>query len=63
MRFFIIVILTFVICLPASARAAEHSRHVQTRIFSSVEGVGQLKTVPVGIEVRLANGWKTYWRT
>lgn len=63
MRFFIIVILAFVICLPASARAAEHSRHVQTRIFSSVEGVGQLKTVPVGIEVRLAHGWKTYWRT
>jgi len=62
-HFLAFILLTFVICFPASARAAEHSRHVQTRIFSSVEGVGQLKTVPVGIEVKLNPGWKTYWRT
>jgi len=45
------------------AQAEEAPRHTQARIFSTVEGVDQLKTVPVGIEVRLDPGWKTYWRT
>ncbi|MCK5556293.1 MAG: thioredoxin family protein, partial [Alphaproteobacteria bacterium] len=63
MRFFIIVILTFVICLPSSSLGEELHRNVQIRMFSSVEAVGRLKTVPVGIEVKLAPGWKMYWRT
>ncbi|MFH1159167.1 MAG: protein-disulfide reductase DsbD domain-containing protein [Pseudomonadota bacterium] len=61
-RFLVLVLLISGFCLPVSAQA-EPSRRVQTRMFSSVEGVGRLKTVPVGIEVRLDPGWKTYWRT
>ncbi len=36
---------------------------VEARLVSSVQGVGELKTLPLGLEVRLEPGWKTYWRS
>ena len=36
---------------------------VEARLVASVQRVGDLATVPLGLEVRLEPGWKTYWRT
>ncbi|AWK85856.1 protein-disulfide reductase DsbD family protein [Azospirillum thermophilum] len=36
---------------------------VEARIVSSVTGTGDLTSLPIGLEVRLEPGWKTYWRS
>ncbi|MBP2291946.1 protein-disulfide reductase DsbD family protein [Azospirillum rugosum] len=36
---------------------------VEARLVSSVQGTGDLKTVPLGLELRLEPEWKTYWRS
>lgn len=36
---------------------------VEARLIAAVDGVGDLTTVPMALEVRLDPGWKTYWRT
>ncbi|MBK3800780.1 PAS domain S-box protein [Azospirillum brasilense] len=36
---------------------------VEARLVASVQGVGDLAKIPLGLEVRLEPGWKTYWRT
>lgn len=36
---------------------------VQGRLVSAVQGVGNGQTVPLGVQLRLEPGWKTYWRT
>tara|TARA_A100001037_G_C15136859_1_gene631633 strand:+ start:846 stop:2939 length:2094 start_codon:yes stop_codon:yes gene_type:complete len=33
------------------------------RLISATTAVGDLETIPLGIEVRLDKGWKTYWRS
>lgn len=33
------------------------------RLISATTAVGDLETIPLGIEVRLDDGWKTYWRS
>jgi suppressor for copper-sensitivity B len=33
------------------------------RLVSAVTGVGDLKTLPAGLEITLQDGWKTYWRS
>ena len=33
------------------------------RLVSAVDGTGQLAHLPLGLEFRLAPGWKVYWRT
>ena len=33
------------------------------RLISATSAVGDLETIPLGIEVRLEDGWKTYWRS
>ena len=33
------------------------------RLISATTGVGDLRTIPLGVEVRLDEGWKTYWRS
>jgi len=35
---------------------------VEVRLISGVNGTGDLATLPLGLEVKLAEGWKTYWR-
>jgi suppressor for copper-sensitivity B len=63
LRFLILLLSGFWILTATIAQAEEAPRHTQARIFSAVEGVDQLKTVPVGIDVSLDPGWKAYWRT
>lgn len=33
------------------------------RLISATTAVGDLETIPLGVEVRLDEGWKTYWRS
>jgi len=65
-------ILSFFVCLlllvlprQADALAGEWQRDeaVDVRLISGVDAVGQDKTVPLGLEVRLGEGWHTYWRS
>ena len=37
--------------------------YIDARLVSAVNAVGDLETVPVGLHVRLPDGWKTYWRS
>jgi suppressor for copper-sensitivity B len=36
---------------------------VEARLVSSVRAVGDLDALPLGLELRLEPGWKTYWRS
>ena len=35
----------------------------QLRLVSAVEGTEEQETVRIGVQIRLAPGWKTYWRS
>ena len=35
----------------------------EARLVSAVEATGSLETLPLGLEFRVAPGWKIYWRT
>ncbi len=59
-RFFLLLIASFGFLVPAAAAETHYS---QARLFSAVKGVDHLKTLHVGIEVKLEEGWKAYWRT
>ncbi|UEM21385.1 thioredoxin family protein [Skermanella mucosa] len=50
---------------PAAATIGEWSSHdtLQARLVSPVEAVGDRETIPVGLHLMLADGWKTYWRS
>ena len=51
----------------SQARAAAgpwvESQVVKARLLSAVTGVGDLASVPAGVEVSLDGDWKTYWRS
>ena len=48
-----------------SARTGEwqHADFVEARLVSAVEGTGSLTSIPVGLELKLKDKWKTYWRS
>lgn len=62
-----VLLLALTLALPVTGHAASGpwatSEVVDARLVSAVEGTGALQAVPVGIELRLKNGWKTYWRS
>jgi suppressor for copper-sensitivity B len=39
------------------------SEYVSARLMSATTATGDLASVPLGIEVKLDDGWKTYWRS
>src|SRR6185369_10990716 len=52
------------------AAAAAHAdgdwvttEQTQVRLFSAVTSTGDLKSIPLGLGIRLKPGWKTYWRS
>ncbi len=59
----ILFVLSFIFCTFSPARADEPPHHATARLVSSVQGVGQLKTIQLGINIHLEQGWDTYWRT
>lgn len=50
---------------PAEAAEGPWASHdtAKARLVAAVEGTGTLGTVPAGLHVALADGWKTYWRS
>ena len=52
---------------PAGARAAEsawaENDYGAVRLIAATETAGNAKTVQVGLQFRIAPGWKIYWRT
>ena len=46
---------------PASPWVA--NEHAQARMISAITAVGQGETLPLGLEFRMAPGWKIYWRS
>jgi len=51
--------------VPALAQAGPWSEAeaVKGRLIVAVEGVGNLESIPFGLQLQLAEGWKTYWRS
>jgi suppressor for copper-sensitivity B len=58
-------ILLLLIPVHAFALSSDWARDdaVAVRLISGVDGVGNGVTVPLGLEVQLADGWHTYWRS
>lgn len=46
----------------AHAGPSAAADHVRVRLVSAVTGTAQLKEIPLGLDVTLDDGWKTYWR-
>ncbi len=63
-RFFFALIF---VLLPAQAFALAgdwvRDEGVAVRLISGAAATGQETTVPLGLELQLANGWHTYWRS
>lgn len=49
--------------LAASASDWLHHEYVKTRLIAATAGVGPSGEVRLGLQVELAPGWDTYWRT
>ena len=47
---------------PASAWVGDPTM-AEARLVSAVAGTGDLEILPLGLEVKIAPGWKVYWRT
>ena len=47
----------------AAAGAWAKSDQVSARLIASVDGTGDLATIPAGLEITLDGDWKTYWRS
>ncbi|MBK3737439.1 copper resistance protein, partial [Azospirillum brasilense] len=66
-RFVPILLAILALAAPGMGRAETgswvKSGPVQARLVAAVQGVGDLAKIPLGLEVRLEPGWKTYWRT
>lgn len=65
--------LAVAVCLLAAGLSAEPAGAAEgpwvshdtarARLIAAVEAVGDRKTLPAGLHVVLADGWKTYWRS
>ena len=56
--------LALCVCLDASSAMAaaspwKNADFVDARLISAVDGTGQLDAVPLGVELRMKEGWKT----
>jgi suppressor for copper-sensitivity B len=47
----------------AAATAWVGDKHAAARLVTAVEATGSGRTVDAGLEIRMAPGWHTYWRT
>jgi len=62
--FFILLALT-IASIPAHAAitTSQNDDAVKVFLLTGVEGVGQESTIPLGLDIKLATGWHTYWRS
>ena len=63
----LITLISF-IYMPFSAYASQSAwtgdpAMAEMRLVSAVDGTGTLENIPLGLEFRMAPGWKIYWRT
>lgn len=63
----LITLISFIF-MPLSANAADSiwigdPSMAEMRLVSAVDGTGRLENIPLGLEFRMAPGWKIYWRT
>ena len=76
LRFFGIIMLAGLLAAPLPAAGESGNAAVnaagpwvgdpafgEARLISAVTGTGALQRLPLGLEFRLAPGWKIYWRT
>src|ERR1700730_15670319 len=60
---FLLILLLWPAQTMAMATPWQDDGAVGVRLISAYEGVGQKKTIPLGLEVRMEPGWHTYWRS
>lgn len=67
MRVFVRLLFLLLSMLPASAWAAaspwQHSDELSVRLISGTEGTEGQAEIMMGLELQLAEGWHTYWRS
>ena len=63
MRLLAALLFSLVLVLHGGAAAAQPVQHVEARLFSPLADAGAGPVVPVAVELKIADGWKTYWRT
>lgn len=63
--FLLLFFLTGFLPVKAYALASEWQKDeaANVRLVSAIDGVGQEQTIPLGLDVELAPGWHTYWRS
>ena len=62
--FFLIGILSSLLLPLGAAALFENMQSLSdAKLISSVKGVGDQKTIWVGLDIHLKPGWKTYWRS
>ncbi|MDE1901596.1 MAG: thioredoxin family protein [Alphaproteobacteria bacterium] len=61
----LLALLALLLPAPSYALSSDWVRgaDVSVRLVSGVDGVGNGDTVPLGLEIDLADGWHTYWRS
>lgn len=64
---FIRLLLLIPLLMPLKAHALssdwQKDEAASVRLVSGVDGVGQERTIPLALDVELASGWHTYWRS
>lgn len=58
----ILLFALFILPSVALADARSHGEFADMRLISPVTGTGQSKTLTLGLDISLKDGWKTYWR-
>ena len=60
-----LVVALFAVQRDARAVGGEWSKneHVEMRLVSAVQAVGERETLPLGLQFRMKPGWKLYWRS
>jgi len=63
-RILLTILLMIAVAPAAQARAeAPPNEAVSVFLIAGVKGVGELTSVPLGLDIHLASGWHTYWRS
>ncbi len=67
MRRYVFLLLLAILLVPSRswALAGDWQRDAEAavRLISGVDGVGQEKNIPLGLEIEMAPEWHTYWRS
>jgi len=63
-RFFLVLVLIFSTFDAFAATGPwKEDKEISARLISGTTAVGESDVIPFGLEIRLARGWHTYWRS